>query len=81
MSAAYTASNYHLSATYSRQKGWNSWSYYATKDLVGTSANGVAATTANSDSVALRAWWRPEETGTATPSISVGYDTMSFLGV
>ena len=23
----------------------------------------------------LRAWWRPEETGTATPSISVGYDT------
>ena len=78
--AAYTANNYHLSATYSRQKGWNSWSYYATKDLVGTSTNGANATAANSDSVALRAWWRPAETGTATPSISVGYDTMSFSG-
>ena len=77
---AYTADNYHLSATYSRQKGWNSWSYYATKDLVGTSTNGADVTTANSDSYALRGWWRPDETGTATPSISVGYDTMSFSG-
>ena len=23
----------------------------------------------------MRGWWRPENTGTATPSISVGYDT------
>ena len=23
----------------------------------------------------FRGWWRPESTGTATPSISVGYDT------
>ncbi len=73
---AYTADNYHLSATYSRQQGWNSWSYYSTKDLY-TNAD---ALTSDSDSVALRAWWRPEETGTATPSISVGYDTMSFSG-
>ena len=77
---AYTADNYHLSATYSRQKGWNSWSYYATKDLVGTSTAGADVTTANSDSYALRGWWRPDETGSATPSISVGYDTMSFSG-
>ena len=73
---AYTADNYHLSATYSRQQGWNSWSYYSTKDL-STNADAV---TSDSDSVALRAWWRPEETGTATPSISVGYDTISFSG-
>ena len=73
---AYTADNYHLSATYSRQQGWNSWSYYSTKDLY----TGADALTSNSDSVALRAWWRPEETGTATPSISVGYDTISFSG-
>ena len=73
---AYTDDNYHVSATYSRQKGWNSWSYYATKDLV-TNAD---STTANSDSYALRGWWRPDETGTAIPSISVGYDTMSFSG-
>tara|TARA_A100001388_G_scaffold198774_1_gene150190 strand:+ start:926 stop:2224 length:1299 start_codon:yes stop_codon:yes gene_type:complete len=77
---AYTADNYHLSATYSRQKGWNSWSYYATKDLVGTETAGADVTTANSDSYALRGWWRPDETGSATPSISVGYDTMSFSG-
>ena len=74
--AAYTQDNYHLSATYSRQQGWNSWSYYSTKDLY----TGADALTSNSDSVALRAWWRPDETGTATPSISVGYDTMSFSG-
>jgi len=72
---AYTADNYHLSATYSRQKGWNSWSYYSTYDL----NNGVSATTVNSDSVALRGWWRPE--GNASfPSISVGYDHMEFSG-
>ena len=29
----------------------------------------------NSNYYGLRAWWRPESTGTATPSISVGYDT------
>ena len=73
---AYTADNYHVSATYSRQKGWDSWSYFATKDLY----TNASSTTANSDSYALRAWWRPDETGSATPSISVGYDTMSFSG-
>ena len=74
---AYTTDNYHLSATYSKQRGWNSWSYYSTKDL----ANGAGTTGANatkSDSIALRAWWRPEETGTATPSVSVGYDIIDF---
>ena len=73
---AYTKDRYHVSATYSRQKGWNSWSYYSTKDL----NDGVSSTTVNSDSFALRAWWRPEETGTATPSISVGFDLMNFSG-
>ena len=33
------------------------------------------------DGVALRAWWRPDETGTAVPSISVGYDTLSISDV
>ena len=71
---AYTGDNYHLSATYSRQKGWNSWSYYSTKDLVA----GAGTRASNADGVALRAWWRPEETGKAMPSISVGYDTISL---
>ena len=72
----YTKDNYHLSATYTMQNGWNSWSYYSTADLV----DGVSATTASADGVALRGWWRPDETGTATPSISVGYDVVSISG-
>ena len=73
---AYTADNYHLSATYSIQKGWNSWKYYSTSDA----ASGTDDTDVTSDSFALRAWWRPEETGSSIPSISVGYDVMSFEG-
>ena len=73
---AYTKDNYHVSATYSMQNSWNSWSYYSTNDLVAQAGNaGVSA-----DGLALRAWWRPDETGTATPSISVGYDTVSLSG-
>ena len=72
---AYTKDNYHVSATYSRQKGWNSWSYYSTSLL----NNGVGELTVNSDSVALRAWWRPDDNA-SFPSISVGYDHMEFSG-
>ena len=80
---AYTTDNYHLSATYSMQNGWNSWSYYSTKKLAAQAGQvgwGTSSTleTVESDSVALRGWWRPDETGTAVPSISVGYDTISF---
>ena len=65
---AYTADQYHLSATYSRQhNGWDAWSYYATTDAASDSAIDSA------DAYALRGWWRPQETGTAVPSISVGY--------
>ena len=74
---AYTADNYHVSATYTTQYGdWDDWEYYSTGDVkaaLGGSGNGTDA-----DGWALRAWWRPDETGTAVPSISVGYDTLSF---
>ena len=73
---AYTADNYHVSATYSVQQGFNAWKYYSTKDA----ASGTDDTDVTSDSFALRAWWRPDGTGTSIPSISVGYDTMSFEG-
>ncbi len=80
---AYTADNYHLSATYSMQNGWNSWSYFSTKTLAdnaGTVGWGTGSTldTVQADAVALRGWWRPEDAGTATPSISVGYDAITF---
>ena len=35
----------------------------------------------DSTSYALRAYWMPEESGTAIPEITVGYDAKSFEGV
>ena len=68
--AAYTADNYHLSATYTTQKGkFNAFNYFSTaaiKDSLDKSG------------YALRAWFRPDETGTAVPSVSVGYDIVDF---
>jgi len=72
---AYTSDNYHLSGTYSMQSGgWSAWEYYAT-DEVGETGAGQ-----DTDGFALRAWWRPDETGTSIPSVSVGYDKISFDG-
>ena len=72
---AYTADNYHVSATYTVQSNnWDAWHYYSTDDVAGSDQSpGVDA-----DGFAVRAWWRPDETGSAVPSISVGYDTLSF---
>ena len=68
--AAYTADNYHLSATYTAQKGaFNAFHYYSTEATIAS---------ADKTGYALRAWWRPDETGTAVPSISVGYDMLDF---
>jgi len=70
--AAYTADNYHLSATYTTQQGaFNAFQYFSTADVTGSK---------DTDGYALRAWWRPDETGTAVPSVSVGFDTMTFDG-
>jgi len=71
---AYTKDQYHVSLTLSQQhEDWNSFSYYAT-DAV------VADESSNATAYAARAYWRPQESGTATPEISVGYDVISFDG-
>ncbi len=71
---AYTKDQYHVSLTLSQQdKDWSSFSYYAT-DAV--KADPLSDATA----YAARAYWRPQESGTATPEISVGYDVISFDG-
>ena len=69
---AYTADNYHVSATFTtQQNGWTGgYPYFATSNATQSSTD--------TDGWALRAWWRPDETGTAVPSISVGYDTVSY---
>ena len=67
---AYTADNWHVSATLSNQQGWTSHSYNATTQAAGMS-------TGDFTGYALRGYWMPEESGTAVPEISVGYDTRS----
>ena len=50
---------------------YNGWA-----DSYFTTANGkLRPVDGDSTNIGLRGWWRPAETGTATPSISVGYDT------
>ena len=63
---AYTQPNYHLSLMVAlKYDGWKD-QYYSTTN--GSLRSG------DSTNYGLRAYWRPEESGTATPEISVGYD-------
>ena len=66
---AYTTDNWHLSATLSNQQGWTSHGYNAT-----TKAKAIGGT-GDATGYAFRGYWKPDESGTATPEISVGYDT------
>ena len=72
----YTQPQYSVSAIVNlKYNGWtDGYLHTATAKAAVSGADG------NHTSVGLRGWWRPEETGTATPSISVGYDTISFSG-
>ena len=68
--AAYTVDNYHLSATYTKQTGgFNAFHYFSTDNIDGSTEH---------TGYALRAWFRPDETGTAVPSVSLGFDTMDL---
>jgi len=65
----YTQPNYSVSAIVNmKYNGWTD-SYFQTAGGKARAGDG------NSTNVGLRAWWRPENSGTAMPSISVGYDT------
>ena len=57
---------------------YNGWAdeYYHTD-----SANDALVTGGNHTAIGLRGWWSPEDTGTAAPSVSLGYDTTSHDGV
>ena len=52
-----------------KYNGWADTSYFTSDDGALRPGDG------SSTNIGLRAWWRPDNTGTATPSISVGYDT------
>ena len=72
----YTQPQYSASVILNQK--YNGWSdtYYHSQNHGPTSASGVSSK--NFTSVGLRGWWRPTETGTATPSVSLGYDTTSY---
>ena len=65
----YTQPNYSVSAMVNmKYNGWTD-SYFMTTDGKARPGDG------NSTNYGLRAWWRPDDSGTAMPAISVGYDT------
>jgi hypothetical protein len=72
----YTQPRYSVSAIINMK--YNGWTdgYLHT-----ASADDALVSGGNHTAVGLRGWWRPEETGTVTPSVSVGYDTTSYDGV
>ncbi len=72
---AYTQDQYHFSVNLSQQHDdWTSFSYYATDAAVNVDDD------TNATAYALRAYWRPEESGTIVPEVSVGYDVINFDG-
>ena len=70
----YTTDQWSVSALLNQK--YNDWSdtYYH------SASHGPATSNGNFSAVGLRAWWRPAETGTATPSISLGYDSTTYDG-
>ena len=69
----YTQPQYAVSAIVNMK--YNGWydDYFST--ALGVSSRGYSSTKDNSTNIGLRAWWRPEDSGTATPEITLGYDT------
>ena len=70
---AYTTDRWHVSATLSNQQQWNGQAYNATK-LADAISDGAGE---DATGYAFRGYWKPENSGTATPEISVGYDIRS----
>ena len=72
--AGYTTDQWSVSTIVNQKyNGWTDGYYESAQH---TPSTGVTNFTA----IGLRGWWRPAETGTATPAVSVGYDTTSHDG-
>ncbi len=72
----YTQPQYAISAIVNQK--FNGW---ADGYLHTASADDALVSGGNHTAYGLRGWWRPDSTGTAAPSISVGYDTTQYDGV
>ena len=75
--AGYTTDQWSVSAIVNQK--YNGWTDGYYESLGHTSSNFTEGVT-NFSAVGLRGWWRPLETGTATPAISLGYDTTAHDG-
>ena len=70
----YTQDSYSVSAIVNyKYNGWVDDYFSTTKGFARSSVSGSPAS--DCTNIGLRAWLRPEESGSAMPSISVGYDT------
>ena len=69
----YTKPQYAVSAIVNMK--YNGWydDYFSTAN--GWGSRGYGSTNTNSTNIGLRGWWRPAESGTATPEVTLGYDT------
>ena len=72
---AYTTDRWHISATLSDSQNWTSQSYNAT--AAGAEVGSRTTSDGDATGYAFRGYWMPEESGTAVPEISVGYDIKS----
>ena len=70
--AGYTTDRWSVSAIANQKyNGWGDDYYHSLGHTPASGGNNYSA-------VGLRSWWRPLETGTAMPSISLGYDTTYY---
>ena len=72
--AGYTTDQWAVSAILNQK--YNGWGDGYYESAGHTPSTGVT----NFSAVGLRSWWRPLETGTAIPSISLGFDTTNHDG-
>ena len=71
----YTQPQYSASLIVNQKfNGWEDTYYTTTKGHYRTADGSTGTKNANSTNYGLRAWWRPAESGTATPAITAGYD-------
>ena len=71
--AGYTTNQWSVSAIINNKyNGWGDSYYHSGNHSPASGGDNLTA-------IGIRSWWRPSETGTAIPSISVGYDTTSHL--
>ena len=82
---AYTKPQWHASLTFSNQhNGWNSFCYYATSKACDIDNSGDNTNPShdgkgkpNGNAYAFRTYWRPAESGTITPEVTIGYDVLN----